>query len=70
MSARAHDPGPDQRLMLQFVIDAIAANPAVRFQITTDDAGARWLEIRMPHEPARGPSRGSIVTKAGSCVVA
>ena len=53
---------------LQFVIDAIAANPSLRFQMIVDHAGVRWLEIRLPHEPAR--LGGESARKAVCCVVA
>ena len=56
--------------MLQFVIDALDADPALRFRMTRDDAGARWLEIRMPHDPAgRSPGESASRT-AVRCVVA
>ena len=56
--------------MLQFVIDAIEANPALRFQMTKDHTGARWLEIRMPHEPAGRSPGESASRKVVCCVVA
>ena len=55
---------------LQFVIDAIDANPALRFQMTRDHTGARWLEIRMPYEPAGRPPGESASRTAVRCVVA
>ncbi len=55
---------------LQFVIDALNANPALRFQMTTDHTGTRWLEIRMPDEPAERLPGESASKKAARCVVA
>jgi hypothetical protein len=55
---------------LQFVIDALDANPALRFQMTTDHTGTRWLEIRMPHEPAERLVGESASRTAVRCVVA
>jgi hypothetical protein len=55
---------------LQFVIDALDANPALRFQMTTDHTGTRWLEIRMPDEPAERPPGKSASRTAARCVVA
>jgi hypothetical protein len=56
--------------MLQFVIDAIDANPALRFQMTTDHTGTPWLEIRMPDDPVQRLPGESASRKAGRCVVA
>ncbi len=56
--------------MLRSVIDAIDANPALRFQMTRDHTGAHWLEVRMPQEPAGRPPGESASRTAVRCVVA